>query len=195
MYCHQGATCYMNSLLQSLFMTPEFRAGVYAIPVVSDECVREDSICFQLQCLFAQMQSSGVCPVETTGLTRSFGWTGAEAFQQHDVQEFCRVLFDELEERLRGSAHETLIKGLFEGTLESYVRNVPGGAISFQSIKAETFMDISLAIKQFGVARPIASVEEGLDNFVKVPTPRPSPPPFPGERERLGPFPESSRAP
>jgi hypothetical protein len=136
LYCHQGATCYMNSLLQSLFMTPEFRAGVYAIPVVSDECVREDSICFQLQCLFAQMQSSGVCPVETTGLTRSFGWTGAEAFQQHDVQEFCRVLFDELEERLRGSAHETLIKGLFEGTLESYVRNVPGGAIPFQRSKA-----------------------------------------------------------
>ena len=56
-------------------------------------------------------------------------------------------------------------------------------------------MDISLAIKQFGVERPIASVEEGLDNFVKVPTPRPSPPPFPGARGRSGPFPESSRAP
>jgi hypothetical protein len=133
---NQGATCYMNSLLQSLFMTPEFRAGVYAIPVVSDEGARKDSICFQLQCLFAQMQSSGARSVETTGLTRSFGWTGTEAFQQHDVQELCRVLFDELEERLKGSAHETLIKDLFEGTLESYVRNVPGGAIPFQRSKA-----------------------------------------------------------
>ena len=27
---NQGATCYMNSLLQSLFMTPEFRRAIYS---------------------------------------------------------------------------------------------------------------------------------------------------------------------
>jgi hypothetical protein len=38
-----------------------------------------------------------------------------QAFQQHDVQELCRVLFDELESRLKGSSKATLIKDLFEG--------------------------------------------------------------------------------
>jgi ubiquitin C-terminal hydrolase len=27
---NQGATCYMNSLLQSLYMTPEFRRAIYS---------------------------------------------------------------------------------------------------------------------------------------------------------------------
>lgn len=33
---NQGATCYLNSLLQSLFMTPEFRRAIYAnsVPVI-----------------------------------------------------------------------------------------------------------------------------------------------------------------
>lgn len=26
---NQGATCYLNSLIQSLYMTPEFRRGIY----------------------------------------------------------------------------------------------------------------------------------------------------------------------
>lgn len=28
---NQGATCYLNSLLQSLYFIPEFRSGLYAI--------------------------------------------------------------------------------------------------------------------------------------------------------------------
>jgi len=164
---NQGATCYMNSLLQSLFMTPEFRAGVYKIPVETDVEKQKDSICFQLQSLFASMQLSKKSSVETKGLTQSFGWTGSEAFQQHDVQELCRVLFDELESRLKGTPEETLIKDMFEGTMESYVRNMPGGALEFESSKSEAFLDISLSIREFGNPRPISTLAEGLENFVK----------------------------
>jgi len=193
---NQGATCYMNSLLQSLYMTPEFREGVYKIPVETNIAKQRESICFQLQCLFASMQLSGESAVETKGLTHSFGWSGSEAFQQHDVQELCRVLFDELESRLKDTREADLINDLFEGHMDSYVRNTAGGAVAFESIKSEAFMDISLSIKEFGQARtpkplplltnplplltkplplltkplqarPIESVEEGLRNFIK----------------------------
>lgn len=31
---NQGATCYLNSLLQSLFMTPEFRTAIYKVKLI-----------------------------------------------------------------------------------------------------------------------------------------------------------------
>lgn len=35
--------------------------------------------------------------VETRELTKSFGWTENDSFQQHDIQELLRVLFEALE--------------------------------------------------------------------------------------------------
>ena len=52
---------------------------------------------YQLQKLFAELQYSRRDHIDTRSLTKSFGWDGAEAFQQQDVQEFLRVLFDALE--------------------------------------------------------------------------------------------------
>lgn len=37
----------------------------------------------------------------TTELTRSFGWKSVDAFMQHDVQEFNRVLQDALEVKMK----------------------------------------------------------------------------------------------
>lgn len=49
--------------------------------------------------------------VETRELTHSFGWTAAESFRQHDVQELCRVLFDALEQ----CTEETMVDDLYQG--------------------------------------------------------------------------------
>lgn len=85
---NQGATCYLNSLLQSLYMIPEFRAALYSWPYVSSEH-GEDELCLtrQLQRLFVQLQLSARGAVPTVGLTKSFGWNSSESFVQHDVQE------------------------------------------------------------------------------------------------------------
>lgn len=43
-------------------------------------------------------------------LTRSFGWSSVDAFMQHDVQEFSRVLMDNIEEKMKDTPVEGRIK-------------------------------------------------------------------------------------
>ena len=162
---NQGATCYLNSLLQSLYMTPEFKRALYlwqyneAHDGPAEECVP-----FQLQKLFANMDTCPDKAVTTNALTRSFGWTGSDSFVQHDVQELCRVLYDALEEALRGTQQSDLIKSLYEGELCDYVQCVE---CQHQATRKDTFMDVQLPLRKFEAKAPmIRSVEEGLINFL-----------------------------
>lgn len=51
---NQAMTCYLNSLLQALYMTPEFRNALYNW--VFDGCDSGKSIPYQLQTLFLNLQ-------------------------------------------------------------------------------------------------------------------------------------------
>ena len=74
---NQGATCYLNSLLQTLFMTPEFRKAIFswhydrAINGPEQHCIP-----LQLQRLFGQLALGKLKAVDTIALTKSFGWEG-----------------------------------------------------------------------------------------------------------------------
>lgn len=59
--------------------------------------------------------------METTAITKSFGWDRAESFQQHDVQELLRVLFDALEEEWADTPQASVIQDLYQGELVDYV--------------------------------------------------------------------------
>jgi len=81
---NQGATCYMNSLLQALFMTPEVRSLIYSYEKPAPELKTNlaYNIPYQLQKLFTRLQYSKDSNAATTALTKSFHWTSAESFQQ-----------------------------------------------------------------------------------------------------------------
>ncbi|NXP44303.1 UBP47 hydrolase, partial [Heliornis fulica] len=55
---NQAMTCYLNSLLQTLFMTPEFRNALYKWEFEESEEDPVTSIPYQLQRLFVLLQTS-----------------------------------------------------------------------------------------------------------------------------------------
>lgn len=65
--------------------------------------------------IFVSIQTSHRTAVETTELTKSFGWDSNEAWQQHDIQELCRVMFDALEQVFKGTNQADLIDRLYQG--------------------------------------------------------------------------------
>ncbi|KAL0322470.1 UNVERIFIED_CONTAM: Ubiquitin carboxyl-terminal hydrolase 12, partial [Sesamum angustifolium] len=95
---NQGATCYMNSLLQMLFHISYFRKVEYHMPTsLNDE--PSSSIPMALQRLFYKLQHNE-SSVATKDLTRSF-WDTHDAFLQYDVHEFNKVLCEKLEEKMK----------------------------------------------------------------------------------------------
>jgi ubiquitin carboxyl-terminal hydrolase 7 len=138
---NQGATCYMNSLLQALYHTPTFRKSVYQLPTDTD--VPTKSIPLALQRIFYRLQY-GNTGVGTKELTKSFGWTAVDSFTQHDVQELNRVLMDNLQGKMKSTKAEGTIERLLQGRIRNFIKCVD---IEFESNREEFFFDLSLNVK------------------------------------------------
>ncbi|GMF19456.1 unnamed protein product [Phytophthora lilii] len=138
---NQGATCYLNSLLQTLFHLRAFRQVVYETPTTQEDT--NDSVSLALQRVFYRLQRQRKA-VSTKELTRSFGWSQIDSFMQHDVQELYRILCDRLEEKMKHTRVDSAIPKLFEGRVRSFVQCVD---VDFQSSRDESFYDLQLDVK------------------------------------------------
>eukprot|EP01064_Diplonema_japonicum_P003449 TRINITY_DN1221_c2_g1_i1.p1 TRINITY_DN1221_c2_g1~~TRINITY_DN1221_c2_g1_i1.p1 ORF type:complete len:1383 (+),score=340.81 TRINITY_DN1221_c2_g1_i1:127-4275(+) len=156
---NQGATCYMNSLLQTLFMSADFRQNIlkWEIP---EEMRTDLNVPYQLQLLFMRMGYSTKSAVETKALTKSFRWTSSHHFAQHDVQELNRVLFEALQKYVDhlNTGNNFLVR-LFEGTLSDYIECKVCGE---RRERVDTFQDVTVTVKD------TTSLEEALEKFVEV---------------------------
>ncbi|KAE9447955.1 hypothetical protein C3L33_20144, partial [Rhododendron williamsianum] len=154
---NQGATCYMNSLLQTLYHIPYFRKAVYHMPTTEND-MPSGSIPLALQSLFYKLQYSDTS-VATKELTKSFGWDTYDSFMQHDVQELNRVLCEKLEDKMKGTVVEGTIQQLFEGHHMNYIECIN---VDYKSTRKESFYDLQLDVKG------CRDVYASFDKYVEV---------------------------
>ncbi|XP_008776295.2 ubiquitin carboxyl-terminal hydrolase 12-like isoform X7 [Phoenix dactylifera] len=154
---NQGATCYMNSLLQTLYHIPYFRKAVYHMPTTEND-MPSGSIPLALQSLFYKLQYSD-SSVATKELTKSFGWDTYDSFMQHDVQELNRVLCEKLEDKMKGTVVEGTIQQLFEGHHMNYIECIN---VDYKSSRKESFYDLQLDVKG------CQDVYASFDKYVEV---------------------------
>ncbi|KAM1369548.1 hypothetical protein ACFX2I_040018 [Malus domestica] len=154
---NQGATCYMNSLLQTLYHIPYFRKAVYHMPTTENDNP-SGSIPLALQSLFYKLQYNDTS-VATKELTKSFGWDAYDSFMQHDVQELNRVLSEKLEDKMKGTVVEGTIQQLFEGHQMNYIECIN---VDYKSTRKESFYDLQLDVKG------CQDVYASFDKYVEV---------------------------
>ena len=128
----------MNSLFQTLYLTPQFREFIFSLPLEygpdqegqGDKAKstlkvgkRKFSVLRAFQNLFTQMQACDFRATSTKEVTTSFGWNddNNEVGQQHDVGELNNILVEALEKCFQGTQHEQTVSDLFFGVQNAYV--------------------------------------------------------------------------
>eukprot|EP00662_Eupelagonemidae_sp_cell21_P022072 gene22072-49522_t len=162
-YDDSGATCYLNSLVQTLHHLPAFRAAIYSVPT-ADDAAGAGSVPLALQRLFYALESRGQqrrTACDTAELTRSFGWDSAaagllalllDALGRHLPPEVGGGL---LGRHLAARGCRDTAGELFRGVLERYI-----------TLRAEEFHELQLPVK-----RPTAY---GVEHRDRPPTKHPA---------------------
>ncbi|CAN8095307.1 unnamed protein product [Discula destructiva] len=153
---NQGATCYLNSLLQSLYFTNAFRKAVYEIPTQEDESMTNSA--YTLQRLFYQLQTANAA-VGTNELTKSFGWETRHIFEQQDVQELSRKLMERMEEKMKGTKAENVLPQMFSGKIKTYISCIN---VDYESSRIEDFWDVQLNVSGN------KSLQDSFQDYIQV---------------------------
>ncbi|ADM11193.1 ubiquitin carboxy-terminal hydrolase [Encephalitozoon intestinalis ATCC 50506] len=148
-----GATCYINSLMQTLFNIAKFRNDVFGLEPVGRVLL--------LQRLFKEMQT-GENPVDTTDFVVNNIWVD-DVNAHQDIHEFSKVFFDALE---KDSKRKDFIEDLIQGELLTYINGRCG---CVRRIK-EKFQDIQVEIRDFFNNKLSSNLEESLKRYVKSET-------------------------
>ena len=157
-----GSTCYMNSLLQQLFMMEHIRNGLLKATLANDVDL-EDNLLYQMQTVMANLLESEKEFYEPSGFCHSFKGYDGQAIDvrvQQDADEFLNLLFDKLEELLKNSDQASLLRNHIGGSLVHEIASCEA-EFPYNGQREEQFFRISLDVKNK------KSLGEALDLYIK----------------------------
>ena len=140
---NQGNTCHLNTVLQALYMTPDFREGLLGLPASELPQIGR-ALCN----VFSRL-SHAYRPVSTKPLTLALRPVYPGCTRQQDCHDTWLLLCDQIESNLKDTPLAKLVAQLFEGKQQDYVRCHACGTVTNTP---DTFSNLSLAVPEEGAA-------------------------------------------
>jgi len=152
-----GATCYMNSLFQQLFMLPEFCDRILSVP-----CEREQAnMLYQLQLMIVNLRGGLKKFYSTIGFCGTYKDKDGQIVNpriQMDVDEFLVILFDRIEILLKGTPQERLLNEIYGGETVNQIISLE---CPHTTERVEPFFTLSLEVKNQH------KIEKSLELFIQ----------------------------
>ncbi len=154
-----GNTCYLNSLIVSLYFLPEIKKYIYNSTGYYAFLLKK--LFYKFDLINAKIsEGRGYNDIEDEFYNNIIDFVTNLPFvpsvkDQQDVHEFSKMLFDKLENEDKN------IKNVIEGEMTSIIESSCG----CKSVRTDPFQDISVPLKTF--EGEYHSLEESLDVFCK----------------------------
>ncbi|CAF0908766.1 unnamed protein product [Adineta steineri] len=162
-----GATCYMNSILQQLYMLPQISEHILSVHDDGEnsngkvnKTDGEPSLFYQLQQVFGHLMESKLQYYSPESLWKVFRLWGQEinVREQQDAFDFFTAMTDQIDEYLKSIKQEEIFHKQFEGIFCNQMICTNGCRHRYEG--EEKFMALNVAVK-------VDSLNESLNQFVK----------------------------
>ncbi|GAX79789.1 hypothetical protein CEUSTIGMA_g7229.t1 [Chlamydomonas eustigma] len=155
-----GATCYMNAVLQQLYMQPRIRDMIMGAASV-DPHQQADSLLHQMQVLFANLRF-GICssyyPQGFWHAFKDYDGLPVNIREHQDAYEFFTRLQDLVDFNLLSSGQIPALQLVLGGM---FVQQIICKDVEYRSERVESFYQISLDVKGKG------NLEKSLESYVQ----------------------------
>jgi len=151
-----GATCYINSVIQQLYMQPGIREAI--LKVDESKTKESESVFYQIQTIFGHLLEGKMQYYRPEAFWKSFKFWGQpiSVREQQDAFEFFTSITNQLDEKLKEFGHEEVFKKTFCGIFadQKICKDCPH---SYE--REEEFYSIPVTVK-------CRTLESSLEQFV-----------------------------
>ena len=150
-----GCTCYMNSLMQTFFNIITLRESLLRCKCKE----KSKNVLYEIQKLFSSLKFCNESYYTPRSFVENYDNEKLNIHQQMDIDEFFSNLIDKLENRLKNTENENLIKYFFQGRLNDTLTFQEG--CTHHRTNVSNFYSIQLQI------RNKRSLYESLDTLIE----------------------------